>query len=474
MKNLACFIFFITVSIATFSQQPQKRIALVIGSQNYTVLPKLRNSLNDAKAITTTLQAKGFQVKSLYDPKTRTEIKDGINWYFNQMRDQEGAVGLIFYAGHGMQYHGDNYIIPTTASLQNPSDLEDYCVKMNGVMEIINSASKSLNILLLDACRSLPSFTRGSDQGLSKMSPPEGSIIVFATTAGKVADDGTGTHGLFTSKLLKAMNEPGLNINDVFRKVQREVYAESKKQQLPELDDLAVGGDFYFTPGNKAVVQTTQLVQDQVVKAETVYEAPTIFDYGYGTDDASTVTVGSQTWISKNLNIDHFANGDLIPEAKADYEWRRAGENKQPAWCYYKNDLANGRTYGKLYNWYAVTDPRGLAPTGWHVPSQRELFQLITYLGGKETAGLSLKSTSGWIKNGNGNNSSGIAGLPSGSRENQETFLYLGEKADWWSTSELSYNTEKAVFCLLPYNIDEIFWYAEDKGFGFSVRCIKD
>src|SRR5258707_3112045 len=129
------------------AQAPQKRVALIIGAQNYTTLPPLRNSLNDAKAMTSILKTKGFEVEALYDPKTKREIRDAITRYFNLMRDQVGAVGLIFYAGHGMQYEGDNYIIPTAASLQNPGDLEDQCVKMNTVMAVLQSANKSLNIL---------------------------------------------------------------------------------------------------------------------------------------------------------------------------------------------------------------------------------------------------------------------------------------------------------------------------------------
>jgi len=91
-------------------------------------------------------------------------------------------------------------------------------------------------------------------------------------------------------------------------------------------------------------------------------------DYGYGTSDAPTVNIGTQTWMAKNLNVSIFANGDPIPEVKTNEEWKKAAEEKKPAWCYYENDPANGAIYGKLYNWYAVSDPRGLAPKGWHIP----------------------------------------------------------------------------------------------------------
>ena len=462
MRNLTFCILFIVVCSDVSSQQPQKRIALVIGSQNYTVLPKLRNSLSDARAISTTLQGKGFQVKSLYDPKTRAEIKDGINWYFNQMHDQDGAVGLIFYAGHGMQYQGENYIIPTTATLRDPSDLEDYCVKMNTIMAILNSATSSLNILLLDACRSLPSFTRGVEQGLTKMDAPQGSIIVFATQPGKVASDGTGDNGLFTSKFLAAVNEPNLNISEVFQLVKRDVYSESKKDQLPSIEDNAIGGDFFFTPGPQTGAGSTA-------------SQPVKFDYGYGPSDAATVKIGSQEWISKNLNVDHFANGDPIPRAGTIEEWINASNSHTPAWCYFDNDRSIGRNGGKLYNWYAVSDPRGLAPDGWHIPSDREWVTVINYLGGEATAGLSLKNTSGWDNNGNGNNQSGFTGIPGGYRVPSGGFMEIGRTGAWWSSSESSIDSAWARDLQFDQGgkVGKLP-VGNYKACGFSVRCIKD
>jgi hypothetical protein len=176
-----------------------------------------------------------------------------------------------------MQYQGDNYNIPVTASLDNPGDLEDYCLKMTTMMSILNSTNKSLNILLLDACRSLPSFTRNVEQGLTKIPAPEGTIVVFAAQAGKVASDGNGTNGLFTSKLLQALKEPGLNITDVFQKVKREVYMESKQAQLPSVEDNTIGGEFFFTPGDKTLVNQPNTVsqQKEIVKETAPINKPT-------------------------------------------------------------------------------------------------------------------------------------------------------------------------------------------------------
>jgi uncharacterized protein (TIGR02145 family) len=114
---------------------------------------------------------------------------------------------------------------------------------------------------------------------------------------------------------------------------------------------------------------------------------------GTGTATFSqTVTIGTQVWMTKNLNVATFRNGDPIPEAKTDEEWERAGAEGKPAWCYYNNDPKNGTKYGKLYNWYAVNDPRGLAPSGYHVPPDAEWTILTDYLGGEYDAGTKVKS----------------------------------------------------------------------------------
>jgi uncharacterized protein (TIGR02145 family) len=128
------------------------------------------------------------------------------------------------------------------------------------------------------------------------------------------------------------------------------------------------------------------------------------------------VKIGKQTWMTQNLNVEKFLNGSPIPEAKTDKEWEKANENHQPAWCYYNNKPSKGKKYGKLYNWYAVNDPRGLAPEGWHIPSDAEWTSLTNYLGGENKAGEKIKSTQGWKNDYNGTNSTGLSCFPGGSR----------------------------------------------------------
>jgi uncharacterized protein (TIGR02145 family) len=194
--------------------------------------------------------------------------------------------------------------------------------------------------------------------------------------------------------------------------------------------------------------------------------------YGSGVTDVvafKSVKIGNQIWMSENLNVSHFRNGDPIPEAKTNEEWVKSS----PAWCYYENDPKNEVKYGKLYNWYAIMDPRGLAPDGWSIPDAIAWDILNKTLGGIADAGKKMKSTSGWDNNGNGTNSSGFSGLPGGYRHNEGTFLNKGSMGFWWSTSEL--NSSNALSHTLN-NANSYLGWGDGKindYFGFSVRCVK-
>jgi uncharacterized protein (TIGR02145 family) len=185
-----------------------------------------------------------------------------------------------------------------------------------------------------------------------------------------------------------------------------------------------------------------------------------------------SVKIGSQVWATENLNVDRFRNGDPIPQAKTAEEWQNAGNNQKPAWCYYNNDPQNGEIYGKLYNWYAVNDKRGLAPIGYHIPTDAEWTKLSDYLGGEALAGKKMKSTSGWAENGNGTNSSGFNGLPGGGRVANGVFNYQGGFGYWWSASEAYAGS--AFYRSLYFDGDGLGRNSNDNEKGFSVRCLRD
>jgi uncharacterized protein (TIGR02145 family) len=187
----------------------------------------------------------------------------------------------------------------------------------------------------------------------------------------------------------------------------------------------------------------------------------------------TTVTIGNQVWMGQNLDVTTFRNGDAIPEVRTDAEWEKAYDDKKPAWCYYNNDAANGTKYGKLYNWWAVADSRGLAPAGWRVPTKDDWNRFTTYLG--SGAAKKLKATSGWNENGNGTSEGSFAAVPAGFRETApDSFGKAGSNAYFWSSSIVTmFQFEFGAGLNLKYNSDE----PEHDGYaaeGLSVRCIKD
>lgn len=186
----------------------------------------------------------------------------------------------------------------------------------------------------------------------------------------------------------------------------------------------------------------------------------------------SWVKIGTQVWMADNLNVARFRNGDVIPEAKSDDEWKRKTSNKKPAWCYYNNDPANGERYGRLYNWYAVTDPRGLAPEGWHIPDDAEWTVLAGFLGGEEVAGDKLKSSGGWKDLGNERNQSGFNGLPAGFRQYSGAFYYIDNEGNWWTSTDESPGFVR--ICTLKEEISSLHRAAAYMDIGLSVRCLRD
>jgi uncharacterized protein (TIGR02145 family) len=183
------------------------------------------------------------------------------------------------------------------------------------------------------------------------------------------------------------------------------------------------------------------------------------------------VVIGNQTWTSKNLDVEFFRNGDQIFKVKNKMEWSQAIDEKKPAWCYYNYDESNANKYGKLYNWYAVNDSRGLAPNGYHIPTNEEWTILEDYLG--KLCGDKMKSTTGWAVGANGDNSSGFNGLPGGHCNNAGNFENdLGQYGYWWSATED--DGYDAWARSLSYNTSRMSKLDDFKGSGFSVRCLRD
>jgi uncharacterized protein (TIGR02145 family) len=180
------------------------------------------------------------------------------------------------------------------------------------------------------------------------------------------------------------------------------------------------------------------------------------------------VAIGPQLW-TQNLNVDRFRDGNLIAEARTDKEWEAFAKLEIPAWRHVKGDK-NGEVYGKLYNWFAVSHPSGLAPEGCHIPTEMEWRQLIDYLGGDQAAPRKMKSSSGWNDEKVGSNSSGFGALPAGQCECDGDLDRKGICGFWWCSNEFDVTSANRV--LLGNAGVTIVHYG--KCMGFSVRCVVD
>lgn len=178
--------------------------------------------------------------------------------------------------------------------------------------------------------------------------------------------------------------------------------------------------------------------------------------------------IGEQEWMNENLNATAFEDGTLIPEAKSDDEWKKAGLEKKPAWCYY-NYKTEDPNIGKIYNWYAVSDKRGLAPKGWHVATNSEWNTLLSHVGNSNAA-VKLKSKQGWKDDCNGTNEVGFNAQPCGGRG----YAYaLGNLSGWWWTASSS-NTDRADYRHISCSEQKVQDGSYEKWAGMRVRCIRN
>ena len=204
---------------------------------------------------------------------------------------------------------------------------------------------------------------------------------------------------------------------------------------------------------------------------------PVVISNCSGRSTYSSVTIGTQVWMGENLDVCTYRNNDPIPQVTDPTQWNNLTTG---AWCYYNNDSTMGAIYGKLYNWYAVNDPRVLAPTGWHVSTDAEWTGLEAFLGGSLVAGGKLKST-GTIVAGNGlwlspntgaSNSSGFSALPDGYRDYDGSYNLVGYDGSWWSSLQSA--ASNAWYWTMHSDYNGIYRGSWDKRVGFSVRCVRD
>jgi uncharacterized caspase-like protein len=230
---------------AASAAPPQTRLALVIGNGDYAG-GRLVNAALDARAMAETLRDLGFEVLALENADYR-EMRRALA-EFGERLSAEG-VGLFYYAGHGLQVNGKNYLVPVDAEIKNERYVAAEAVDAESVLAAMHDAKTRVNIVILDACRDNPFVTRfrGLTRGLAFMPAPAGTYVAYATGPGSVAEDGEpGRNGIYTGELLKALREPGLRIEDVFKRVRIAVQARTDNRQNP-WDASSMTGDFFFT-----------------------------------------------------------------------------------------------------------------------------------------------------------------------------------------------------------------------------------
>jgi uncharacterized caspase-like protein len=222
----------------------EPRVALVIGNAAYPAAP-LRNPVNDANAIAARLRAMGFEVM-LRTNVTQREMTRAVSQFGQALKP--GSVGLFYYAGHGMQVRGRNFLIPVDADIQSEASARSESVDLDLVLEQLGPAR--LSMVILDACRNNPfegKFRTARGSGLAQVDAPKGTLLAYATAPGKVASDGDGANGLYTAELLKAMDIPGAKVEEVFKAVRVNVIKATAGEQIP-WESSSLTGDYYFRP----------------------------------------------------------------------------------------------------------------------------------------------------------------------------------------------------------------------------------
>lgn len=255
----------LAVSRNSDSGGQEPRLALVIGNSTYASSP-LRNPVNDARAVAKNLQSLGFQVIHRENVGLKAMAK-AVREFGVQLSEKRG-VGLFYYAGHGMQVGGRNYLIPVDADIQSEDDVAYNALDANQVLGKMDSARNRLNIVVLDACRNNPfarSF-RSASSGLAEMKAPSGTLVAFATSPGSVASDGEGTNGIYTKHLISYMGREGVSIEQVFKQVRIGVMQDTKDQQTP-WESSSLVGDFYFKSA-PAAAQVASVVPASPVAVE--------------------------------------------------------------------------------------------------------------------------------------------------------------------------------------------------------------
>lgn len=300
---MGCLFLLLSPSVSpeTLSAQPytsmgQRGFALVIGNAAYQT-GRLRNPVNDATDIAKSLWQLGFQVTLLHDANLR-QMEEALEQFIQLL--QRGGTGLFYFAGHGVQVGGENYLIPVESRINRQPDVRYEAVPVGRILGAMENTGNEISIIILDACRNSPfaQTWRSADRGLAIVQGTRGSLIAYATAPGKVAADGQGRNGIYTKHLLRYMTTPGLLVERVFKKVRIAVMEETGGLQTPWVS-TSITADFYFLPpqGTTPAMSQTQVAVGKYPYQPTMPPRPKTFRNTIGMEfvliAAGTLKMGS-------------------------------------------------------------------------------------------------------------------------------------------------------------------------------------
>ena len=303
-----CVLFVLVASLPCVAAET--RIALIIGNSDYANANlKLTNPANDAAAMQRALKAAGFETIVRLNAK-RVDFYRAVDEFGSRLGRDPHAVGLFYYAGHGVQADGVNYLIPVDADIQSEADLDANAFDAGRVLRAMKTAQNEMNIVILDACRDNPlPKTRGIERGLARMDAPSGTFIAYAAAPGQSAQDGAGgTNGVFTGELVKAMAEPGVPLEQMFKRVIAGVKADTHGGQQP-WSEASIQGDFYFHAGEQSAASRAQTVATEPPAASHTQSADEIA--AYKAAEASNSVAGWQIFKRNYPNSAYASTADI-------------------------------------------------------------------------------------------------------------------------------------------------------------------
>jgi hypothetical protein len=296
----------VIVAIGAIPAHADKRVALVVGNSAYQNVARLENPKNDAKLIAGVLGDLGFTLignRAQID-LDKAGLDNAVQSFGRQIQDAD--VGLFYYAGHGVQISGENYLVPINANPTREADVDFQMVDVNVVLRQMRGAGTKLNLVILDACRNNPFGGRGlraTGGGLAQMQAPTGTIISFATQPGSVAQDGVGGNSPYTKALAVTLQKPGLDIFQTFNSVGLEVQRSTSGTQQPWLSSSPIDGTFYFSGATDAPPNTGRLELALLAKDPANASGPPL--HGFGNNSATTYRIERDLTLPGD--IEHFA-----------------------------------------------------------------------------------------------------------------------------------------------------------------------